>query len=148
MSSAVCIDASFLVLALVPDRFSDRAETLLAQWDQAGTTLIAPTLLAFEVISTLRRFVYLQTLSPKEGDEALEAFLHIPIRLSARRGIFPLAWRLARTFNRPRAYDTAYLALAQLAGCEFWTADEWLYNSVKDQLAWAKWIGNFHLTQG
>ena len=27
--------------------------------------------------------------------------------------------------------------------CEFWTADERLFNAVRSQLTWVKWIGNF-----
>ena len=45
-------------------------------------------------------------------------------------------------FNQPTAYDTAYLALAQLDRCDFWTADRRLYNTVKEELPWVKWIGN------
>lgn len=56
--------------------------------------------------------------------------------------MFPLALRLAQEFNRPRAYDTAYLALAELRRCEFWTADERLYNSVRDRLDWVHWVGD------
>ncbi|MBI3942280.1 MAG: type II toxin-antitoxin system VapC family toxin [Chloroflexi bacterium] len=52
-----------------------------------------------------------------------------------------LAWDLAQTLNRPRAYDTAYLALAQMQQCDFWTADEKLYNATKAHLPWVRWIG-------
>ena len=54
-------------------------------------------------------------------------------------------WELAHEFNRPRAYDTAYLALAQLLGCELWTADERLYNAVQGKLAWVKWVGHIDI---
>lgn len=107
-------------------------------------TLVAPALLAFEVISTLRRLVFLKEITPPEGEEAFEHFLRIPVHLSHQRGIFRLAWSLAERFNRPRACDTAYLALAQLRGCEFWTADERLYNAVSHELEWVKWVGNYH----
>jgi predicted nucleic acid-binding protein len=121
---------------------SIRAEQLLLKWQGEGTALIAPALLLFEVTSVLRRFVYLNTLTPDEGEDALNQFLRIPIRLSSRRGIFQLAFHLARDLNRPRAYDTAYLALAQLSGCGFWTADERLYNAAKGKLAWVNWVGS------
>jgi predicted nucleic acid-binding protein len=143
MNSRVCVDASLIVRALVPGRFSDEAEALLAMWQRDETTLIAPTLLAFEVTSTLRRLVHLNELTPSRGDEAFAQFLRLPITLSSGRGIFPLAWSLAKDFCLPRAYDTAYLAVAKLFRCEFWTADERLYHAVGQDLAWVKWIGNY-----
>jgi predicted nucleic acid-binding protein len=116
---------------------------LLESWHREQTKLIGPALLAFEVTSTLRRYVYLQEVSAARGEEAFEKFLRLNIRLSHQQGIFPLAWKLAKDFNRSRAYDTAYLALAQLRGCDFWTADERLYNAVSHELEWVKWIGNY-----
>lgn len=143
MNSSVCVDASLIVWTLVPAPLSDAAEALLSKWQREQVTLIAPALFAFEVTSSLRRLVSLKEITPEEGEEAFEKFLKIDIRLSHRQAIFPLAWELAKQFNRPRAYDAAYLAMAQLSNCEFWTADEKLYNAVKDDLDWVKWIGDY-----
>lgn len=142
MNSSVCVDASLIIRTLIPGNFSDEAETLLAMWLREGTQLRAPSLLAFEVTSALRRLVAAKALTPALGDEAHRQFVLIPIRLSSRRAIFPLAWRLAKELNRPRAYDTAYLALAQLINTSFWTADERLYNAVRASLPWVQWIGS------
>ncbi len=142
MTSSVCVDASFIIRTLVPGHFSDEAEALLATWLRDQTPLIAPSLLQFEVTSVLRRLVALKEITVARGDEAFAQFLRIPIRLSSRRAIFPLAWRFAKELNRPRAYDTAYLALAQLTNSPFWTADERLYNAVSAGLPWVKWVGS------
>ena len=48
---------------------------------------------------------------------------------------------LAARFNRPAAYDAHYLALAEMMNCEFWTADRRLFNVVKDELPWVRWLG-------
>jgi predicted nucleic acid-binding protein len=48
------------------------------------------------------------------------------------------AFDLANRLNRPAAYDTHYLALAEHLDCEFWTADERLTNAVKSTLPWVK----------
>jgi predicted nucleic acid-binding protein len=48
---------------------------------------------------------------------------------------------LATRFNRPATYDAHYLALAEMMDCEFWTADERLFNAVRDELSWARWLG-------
>ena len=144
MNAPLCIDANLVIWSLLPSPQSTATEALLTRWQQEAVILIAPALLAFEVTSTLRRLVFLKEITPSEGNEAFEQFLRIPLRLSHQRGIFPLAWRLAKRFNRPRAYDTAYLALAHLRGCDFWTADERLYNAVSHELDYVRWVGNYH----
>jgi predicted nucleic acid-binding protein len=141
-SSLVCVDASLIVPTLVPHALSGQAEALLKRWQRERATLVAPALLAFEVTSTIRGLVRLKMIAPQRGEQAVAQFLKMPIRLSSRRGIFPLALRLASELNRPRAYDTAYLALAKLHNCAFWTADEKLYNAVRNELAWVRWIGS------
>jgi predicted nucleic acid-binding protein len=39
-------------------------------------------------------------------------------------------WTLAKDFDRPEAYDTAYLVGAEIEECIFWTADRKLYRFV------------------
>ncbi|HEX9596532.1 MAG TPA: type II toxin-antitoxin system VapC family toxin, partial [Anaerolineales bacterium] len=129
MNSPVCIDASLVLRTLVPDAFTEQALALLARWQEKQTTLIAPALLAFEVTATLRRYVHFKRIAPAQGESAFTQWQALGIRLSHRKALFPLAWALAKQFQRPTAYDTAYLALAQLHHCDFWTADEKLYNA-------------------
>jgi predicted nucleic acid-binding protein len=143
MNSQVCVDANLIIWSLIPSPLSDVAEALLSKWQQTETTLIAPALLAFEVTASLRRMVSLKQITPTEGEDAFARFQRVKVSLSHRESLFPLAWELAKEFNRSRAYDTAYLALAQLSQCEFWTADEKLYNAVQAKLPWVKWLGNY-----
>ena len=143
VNSLVCVDANLIVWSLVPAPLSDAAEALLEKWQQDHSILIAPALLAFEVTSSLRRLVYLGEITPGQGEEAFKEFLKIDVQLSHQHGIFPLAWSLSKRFNFPRAYDTAYLALAQLRNCEFWTADKRLFNVVSRELDWVRWLGDY-----
>jgi predicted nucleic acid-binding protein len=48
--------------------------------------------------------------------------------------------RFCRAYSRS-AYDASYLALAEAEGIPFITADDSLYNAVKKDLAWVKWLG-------
>jgi predicted nucleic acid-binding protein len=57
------------------------------------------------------------------------------------RSIQASALEFATRFNRPKAYDAQYLALADLLGCELWTADRRLVSAVGDKLPWVRWIG-------
>jgi predicted nucleic acid-binding protein len=137
------VDANVVVWSLVPSPLSAQADQFFEDATVRQLTLVAPALLSFEVSSVLRRLVYLRALTPDEGEEAFAIFQRMPIRLSQRRAIVPLAWQLAKEFGRPRTYDAAYLAVAQLYGCELWTADEKLFNAVSRRLPWVRWLGDY-----
>jgi len=136
--SLICVDANVVIWSLVPSPLSDKAEELLEEASANQVTLIAPALLSFEIASVLRRLVYLRVLTPDEGEDAFSTFLRIPLLLVQRKGILSLAWQLAKEFNRPRAYDTSYLAVARIYDCVLGTADEKLYNAVENKLHWVK----------
>jgi len=142
MHTPVCVDASLILRILVPEPLTEQALALWSLWQQSSQTPIAPTLLAFEVTASLRRYVYHKRITPDQGEQAFARFLQMDIQLSQRPALLRLAWGLAKEFNQPRAYDTAYLALAQLRRCDFWTADRKLYNAVHARLPWVKWVGD------
>lgn len=141
MHPAVCVDASLILRILVPEPLTEQALALWGAWQQEQRAAIAPSLLAFEVTASLRRYVYLKRITPAQGEQAFAQFLQMEIHLSQRPALFRLAWELAKQFNQSRAYDTAYLALAQLHPCDFWTADRKLYTAVRGHLPWVHWVG-------
>ncbi len=51
------------------------------------------------------------------------------------------ALEIMERFALPSAYDAHYLALAEVRQCECWTADERLWNTMKKDLSWVRWIG-------
>jgi predicted nucleic acid-binding protein len=69
-------------------------------------------------------------------EEMVAAMIALPIELLWPSGLHIRAWELARYFKRSAAYDMHYVALAEMSGCPFWTADERLYNAVKNELDW------------
>jgi predicted nucleic acid-binding protein len=73
----------------------------------------------------------------------LSTALAIDVSLQTFDTIHQRAWQLAADFNRPTAYDTHYLALAEHFGCPFWTADQKLFNAVRENLAWVNFLGNY-----
>ncbi|MBC8099768.1 MAG: type II toxin-antitoxin system VapC family toxin [Armatimonadetes bacterium] len=48
--------------------------------------------------------------------------------------LYRRAYELAEQLSLPTAYDAQYLAVAEHLGCDFWTADERLYNAVTVQV--------------
>lgn len=138
--SSVCIDANIVVNALTPGPYSIQAINLVDLWGRQQITLLAPSLLGFEVTSALRRMVYQKMINPEHGESAFTAFRQLAIRYSSRGEIFRQAWQLAKELDRPRAYDTAYLAVARLNQCDFWTADERLFNVAQPVYPWVRWI--------
>lgn len=140
-SAAVAVDASFALKLVLPEEHSDRVRQLWEGWVNEGVEILAPYLLAYEATSVLRHKVFREELTPQEAEAALEALQAQEIALRHPEGLERTAWGLARRFNRPTAYDTSYVALAQLVGCELWTADERLKNALRGELAYVKWVG-------
>ena len=132
----VCVDASFVVEMLGPPAVAARYFGQWQRWGQAGLDVIGPPLLFAETTSVIRNHVYFGRMTPTEGEQVFAAFLQLRIRQVDLVDLQQRAWQLARTYNLPRAYDTQYVAVAQHAGCELWTADGRLANAVP--LSWIK----------
>ena len=146
--SLVCVDAGVLIKLVMAEEDSDRADALWEQWKEDGVKVVAPALLLFELTSVLRKKVHRGLLEPEEGKKAFDTVHRLPVQVLAPSDLHRRAWELATRFNRPAAYDAHYLALAEMMNCEFWTADERLFNTVRDELSWVRWLGAFDEGQG
>lgn len=118
---SLCVDASLIIAFLTPEPASDKA----AAWMDAhsGSELIAPALIAAEVASALRKKVRRKSIGSQFGQEALDAFGTMNIRLVWDQSLIARAFELASELDRPSIYDSLYLALAEREQCDFWTAD-------------------------
>ncbi len=140
MSRLICVDASFVLKLVLDEPESEQVVALWAAWAAEGAALIAPCHLAFEVTSVIRNHVYRRNISAEAGQMAFEAFLAQEVELRHPGNLEVRAWELARQYNRPTAYDASYLALAEDAGCELWTADCRLDKAVAGALPWLKTV--------
>lgn len=113
----------------------------LKTWKRGKLTLAAPTLLHYEVIAATRKFVYQKRLTEVEGVTIRETLLGYGLKLYHDKALLRRAYELATQLNRPTAYDSQYLALAERLDTEFWTADERLYNAARASLAYVRWLG-------
>ena len=145
MRDVVVVDASLAIKWAILEEDSDKAETLLDEWTQAAMTLIAPALFIYEVTNTIYRKVGRTLVTLDEAKQVLEKLLRRgPILDMPQDAALSLrAMDLAQQFRLPATYDAHYLALAEREVCDYWTADERLWNVIKQTLPWVRWLGSF-----
>lgn len=141
MTSWVCVDSSVVLKLVLNEPDSEKAEALWLTWLESGQIPVAPPLFPFEITAVLRRHVARGSITEENGSIALDKALAFRVRLSTFDALHKRAWEFAARLNRPTAYDAHYLALANEIGCEFWTADERLFNAARTQLSWVRLLG-------
>jgi predicted nucleic acid-binding protein len=142
----VCVDASLLVKLVLNEPDSDLADALFSRWKDEGVFLIAPVFCPVEVDSVIRSRTatgaVAERLSLEQADLAFEAIQRVPVRTKTETGQRRRAWELAGDLGLPVVYDSHYLALAEIRGCAFWTADRRLYRKVSHRLSYVHLLQN------
>ena len=141
----VVIDANILIaFGLSDEPLHTQAKELLDSWNASQTSLAAPQLFRSEITAVLRKAVYQERITHEQGREMLNQLLLYPVTFYEDDNLLKRAYELAKKFNRPRSYDAQYLALAEHLSCNFWTADERMYNSIKDTFHSIHWLGSWN----
>jgi predicted nucleic acid-binding protein len=140
--SPVCVDANIVVKLVVPEPDRPLALALWGKWLKEDREIVAPYLFSFEVTSAIWRKAKRGLMSVEEAREAIRGALMLGVRLLHPSNISLKAFDLAARFDRPAAYNAHYLALAEMMEGEFWTADERLYNAVRDDFPNIRWLGD------
>lgn len=142
MPEPVVVDASFTFRLVTPGPEQGHFQSLIDGWLRDGCELNAPTLWVYEMTSALCKVVRFGELTPEEGRRTLALAQTLGIRL-----IPPDADQIHAAFDwtlrleRAAAYDSFYLALAEMLGCDLWTADRHLHNAVEG--SWVRWAGDW-----
>ena len=107
---------------------------------KAKSRVIAPHLIIYEILNGIVTATRQKRIARDKATQAMTNLLSAAIdvkEISPQRTLeLALQYDLA-------AYDAAYLALAESAGCELWTGDRTLYEAVRDRLPWVRWIGEY-----
>ena len=142
----ICVDASLAAKWILLEEDTDRAQALYRACIQADHRLVAPPLLASELTNILRQRMRRgqPTLSLTDANLLLRQFLSFPIELLAPSGMYELSLGLADLHNLSATYDAQYVALAQLLGCNVWTADQRLQHALDGKLAFVKGIAGYN----
>ena len=131
MSSQACVDSNVVLKLAVIEDGSDHARKLWRRWRAEGVEKVAPALLWYELTSTMRNRVHRNSIDPDEATILLDTLLNLPIFVISSSRLHRAGWEIATRLNRPNAYDSHYLAVAEELDCPMWTADERFYNAAK-----------------
>ncbi len=143
MTSRVVCDANIFIAVSLQEPFSEHAEALIESWRSSDVQVVVPYLFRYEVTSVIRKQIARGNLPLELGRVALASLLSEPVQTIADDGLLHRAFELATRLNRPAAYDSIYLALAERYQCHFWTSDLKFYNATIHTFDWVKWVGSF-----
>ncbi len=142
---SIVIDASVAVQWFVIEPQTRYARALRDDALRREITLLAPTLLLYEITSVLRRKTFDGHLALPDAQLALESILDIVTLRPTTQTLALRALEIATQINQKRAYDAQYIALAEAKGCDLWTTDEPLVKAARRAFPFVRWIGAFPL---
>jgi predicted nucleic acid-binding protein len=148
MTSWIVIDAGVFLASVLQEQYSDQVAALLEWVKNEGLSLAAPELCRYEMASSLRKIAHRGPISPPDGERLLTYLLSQPVRYFVDRTLILQAYALATQYRLPTAYDAQYLALAERLGCDLWTYDRRLFNTVQQHLTWIRHVADFTPPQG
>jgi predicted nucleic acid-binding protein len=108
-----------------------------------GIRLISPPLFENETESVIQEQVYLKRVSLGDADRALKALDLIGVEIIYDPLLKEHARQIARKCNQSRVYDSTYAALAEIRGCEFWTADKHFCDAAKKVLHFVRFLHDY-----
>lgn len=138
----VVVDASLVLKWIIYETDSPLAQALLTAWATQSFLILAPDLLIYEITNSVYKKVRRDEITLDEALHALNTLMltSLIFETVTDEKLSLKALDFATHYKLPAAYDAHYLALAAREQCEFWTADERLYNAVKDQFAWVRFM--------
>ncbi len=133
----VCVDASFAIKLLVDEPDSEDAFVQWETWVKNGTMIYAPRLFVWECANAVRRAVVQDRLPATEAVDALQRLTGIDVDLvNVEDDVVRVYRNFVAKYDMPAVYDATYLAVADMLGCDLWTADKRLYRTVGHALPW------------
>ena len=139
LSQRVVVDSN-LIVRLLTIRPDSPYALLWREWEASGTAVFAPTLLTYEVTNALWQLEKSGELSSSAILNSINRMNELQIELVTNGEIHLKALEFVRRFPEGKAYDSHFVALAELLGCQFWTSDKKLFNRVGRQLDWVRFV--------
>ena len=124
------VDSSVSIKWFVAEDDSPKALQILKDYRSGSFSFLAPDLIYAEFGNIIWKKQIFQNLDPNDVAFAIREFKKISFTLTPITLLFDAAFNLAVQYKRT-FYDSLYLALSVRENCEFVTADEKFYNSVR-----------------
>jgi predicted nucleic acid-binding protein len=124
-----------------PEQHHVAARAQLGLWQQLAIERLAPALFSLEVCSGLLKRCRRNALAVGDAQSALSLILAGVSIQPDDPVLAPRALEIAYQLAQRNAYDSLYLALAEHEGCEYWTADQRLFNAAGSSFPFVNWIG-------
>ncbi len=139
-----CVDASIAVKwAVKGEPFRAKARAFLSNAGTNNVMLIAPPNFIGEVDSAICKRAFDGRMSVAEAQKAYTILDAAPVEIVSMAGVRQRAREIASQFSQRFVYDASYAALAELRGCEFWTADKVFYDAVKAGLPYVRYLPDY-----
>ncbi|MCK4931004.1 MAG: type II toxin-antitoxin system VapC family toxin [Candidatus Aminicenantes bacterium] len=139
----IVIDASVVLKWYLSDeKHGYTALQILDKYVSYEIEILAPSLLEYEVLNGLFIARKRGRIQEEMVVTAVEGFLSLEIQQKDISFFYPEVLHFSESYNLS-IYDASYLAVANEEGALLVTADKNLYNKVKTDLKWVKWIGDF-----
>jgi len=138
----LAIDASVVLKwYLTDEEYGEKALNLLTKYISNELDFLAPSLLEYEVVNGLIIAQKRGRIKEEKILLAIDGFMDLNIKLKDFSQLYPRALYYCKIYNRS-VYDASYLAIAESEGIAMITDDKRLYNAVKKDLKWVKWLGD------
>lgn len=138
----IVVDASVaLKWYLGDEEHGQKALGLLDKYISDELVILAPSLLEYELINGLIIARKRGRIKEENILKAIDGFMNLEIELKNMLHLYPKMLEFCKTYNRS-AYDASYLSVADEDGIDLITSDQSLYNAVKNNLKWVKWLGD------
>jgi len=125
----IVVDASVLVKWFVDEEGSEEALRIRRKYVEGEAEIIAPELIVFEALNTLRYKGLFTAQEVKRISEAIDAYA---FDLRALRGQYAAHALDAAYENDITLYDASYVSLASLEGAQMYTADRKLVGKLHE----------------
>ncbi|MBD2559356.1 MULTISPECIES: type II toxin-antitoxin system VapC family toxin [Nostoc] len=137
----MCLDTSVWIPYLVPEVYQPQFRKLVAEALSLSIRLVTPAFVWTEVGSVLRKKNRMGVITTEEALDFFEDFCELPIDYIEEEAIRAITWKIADKYGLSTLYDAAFLACAESASAEFWTADAALVRQLTTRPAYLREIG-------